>query len=70
VLTLNDDFKGQGLRAPRIGKGAKIGGGTVILPGITIGEGSVIGAGSVVRKDVPAGARIAGNPARSTNPRA
>jgi serine acetyltransferase len=36
----------------------------VILGAITIGEKAVIGAGSVVVKDVPAGATVAGNPAR------
>lgn len=48
----------------RIGRDAWIGGGSVILPGVTIGEGAVVGAGSVVTRDVPAGAVVAGNPAR------
>lgn len=48
-------------------KGASIGGGSVILPGIVIGENAMIGAGSVVTKDVPAGATIAGNPAKILN---
>lgn len=29
-----------------------------------IGEGAIVGAGSVVTKDVPALARVAGNPAK------
>ena len=41
-----------------------IGGGAIILPGVTIGKEAVVGAGSVVTRDVPAGARVAGNPAR------
>lgn len=45
-------------------KGASIGGGAVILPGLTIGEGAMVGAGAVVTKSVPAGAVVAGNPAR------
>jgi UDP-2-acetamido-3-amino-2,3-dideoxy-glucuronate N-acetyltransferase len=45
-------------------KGASLGSGAVILCGITIGEGALIGAGAVVTKDVPAGAVVAGNPAR------
>ncbi|MGZ5543958.1 MAG: acyltransferase, partial [Limisphaerales bacterium] len=45
-------------------KGASIGSSVTILCGITIGEGAMIGAGSMVTKDVPAGAVVAGNPAR------
>jgi len=43
---------------------ATVGTGAIILPGVTVGEGAVVGAGAVVTKDVPAGAVIAGNPAR------
>lgn len=37
---------------------------STVLPGVTIGHGAVIGAHSVVTKDVPAGAVVAGSPAR------
>ncbi len=45
-------------------KGASIGSGSTILAKVTIGENAIVGAGSVVRKDVPANAIVAGNPAR------
>jgi acetyltransferase-like isoleucine patch superfamily enzyme len=45
-------------------RGASIGSGVTLLCGITIGERAIIGAGSVVTRDVPAGAIVAGNPAR------
>ena len=43
---------------------ARIGANSTILPGVEIGEGSLVGAGSVVVHDVPAGAVVAGSPAR------
>lgn len=47
-----------------IGRDVWIGGSAVILPGVTIGDGAIVGAGSVVTRDVAAGARVVGNPAR------
>lgn len=47
-----------------IKKRASIGSNATILCGVTIGEGALVGAGSVVTHDVPAGAIVAGNPAR------
>jgi acetyltransferase-like isoleucine patch superfamily enzyme len=45
-------------------KGASIGSGSTILANVTIGENAIVGAGSLVRKDVPANAIVAGNPAK------
>jgi UDP-2-acetamido-3-amino-2,3-dideoxy-glucuronate N-acetyltransferase len=50
--------------APRILRAARVGGGSVLLPGITIGANALVGAGAVVTKDVPEGTIVAGNPAR------
>jgi acetyltransferase-like isoleucine patch superfamily enzyme len=45
-------------------RGASVGSGATILSNVTIGENAIVGAGSVVTHDVPAGAVVAGNPAR------
>lgn len=48
----------------KVGAGAFVGTGAVLLPGVTVGERAVVAAGAIVRKDVPAGVIVAGNPAR------
>lgn len=47
-----------------IGNDVSIGIGSLVLKGVRIGDGAIIEAGSVVTRDVPAGARMMGNPAR------
>ena len=47
----------------QIGDDVFIGMNALILKGVSIGAGAVVGAGSVVRRDVPAGAIVAGNTA-------
>lgn len=64
VLTLNDKLTGGALSFPRLLRGARIGGGSVILPGVTIGREATVGAGSIVTRDVPDGVTVVGNPAR------
>ena len=49
---------------PRIGDGVFIGTGASVLGPIHVGDGARIAAGSVVVSDVPAGASVAGVPAR------
>ncbi len=48
----------------QIGRGVFVGANATILPRLEIGDWAVIGAGAVVTKSVPAGAVVAGNPAR------
>lgn len=50
--------------APRILRAARVGGGSVLMPGVTIGENAFVGSGSVVTKDVPDKAIVVGNPAK------
>jgi acetyltransferase-like isoleucine patch superfamily enzyme len=70
VITTNDNFMGRteqrhALRkGPTIRRGARIGGGAVLLPGIEIGEEAFVGAGAVVLGDVRPRAVVVGNPAR------
>jgi len=71
VVTMNDktiSYRRPSQRferqAPRILRAARIGGGSVLLPGVTIGENAMIGAGTVVTRDVPDRSILAGNPGR------
>lgn len=47
-----------------LGNNVWVGMGAKILPGVNIGDNAVIGAGSVVNKDVKAGCKVAGVPAK------
>jgi maltose O-acetyltransferase len=46
-----------------IGRRVFIGAYSLVLPAVTIGDDVIVGAGSVVRRDVPQGVMVAGNPA-------
>lgn len=48
----------------QIGSNVMIGANVTVLPGVTIGDYAVVAAGSVVHRDVPAHARMGGNPLR------
>ena len=53
------------LEGVRVGAGAVIGAGAVLLAGVDIGADATVGAGAVVVADVAAGTTVVGNPARS-----
>jgi sugar O-acyltransferase (sialic acid O-acetyltransferase NeuD family) len=48
----------------RVGRGCSIFAGATVMPFVKIGDGATIGAGAMVNKDVPAGATVAGVPAK------
>jgi len=70
VVTTNDNYMGRTekrhalRRGPTIRRGARIGGGAILLPGIEVGEEAFVGAGAVVLRDVPPRTVVVGNPAR------
>jgi acetyltransferase-like isoleucine patch superfamily enzyme len=74
VVTTNDNFMGRTerrhalIKGPTIRRGARIGGGAILLPGVEIGEEAFVGAGAVVTKDVEPRMLVVGNPARVLRP--
>ena len=72
VQVLDNDFHAitvDGVQQPKtapvvIGDRVWVGTRAVILKGVTIGDGAIVAAGAVVNKDVPAGAIVAGIPAK------
>jgi acetyltransferase-like isoleucine patch superfamily enzyme len=70
VITTNDNYLGRTeerfkhFKGVVMRRGARIGGGAVILPGIEIGADAVVAAGAVVTKNVPAKMIYIGMPAK------
>ena len=58
------NFDGAEKHRTVIEEGAFIGSDTMLIAPVRVGAGASTGAGSVVTRDVPAGARVAGAPAR------
>ncbi|MDX6554508.1 MAG: hypothetical protein QOD86_703 [Miltoncostaeaceae bacterium] len=69
VTTTNDNFMGRTearhslIKGAIFRRGARVGGGAVILPGIEIGAEAFVAAGALVTRDVPPGKLVAGLPA-------
>ena len=71
VITMNDRTMAHGrpsvpfqLTAPVVERGARIGGGALLLPGSIVKENAFVYAGSVISGTVGPGQIVAGNPAR------
>jgi bifunctional UDP-N-acetylglucosamine pyrophosphorylase/glucosamine-1-phosphate N-acetyltransferase len=63
--TITCNYDGVRKHETSIGRDAFIGSNSSLVAPVTIGEGAMTGAGAVVIRDVPAGDRVVGNPARS-----
>jgi UDP-3-O-[3-hydroxymyristoyl] glucosamine N-acyltransferase len=70
VTTTNDNFMGRTkerfkfVRGPHVKRGARVGGGSILLPGVTVAEESFIAAGAVVNRDTEPAKVYVGVPAR------
>lgn len=70
VTTTNDNFMGRTeerfkhIKGPTVKRGARVGGGSILLPGITVAEETFIAAGALVNKDTEAEKVYVGVPAK------
>ncbi len=70
VTTTNDNFMGRTeerfkhIKGATIKRGARVGGGSILLPGVTVAEESFIAAGALVAKDTVERQVVMGLPAR------
>ena len=67
AITCNYD--GEAKHRTVIGRDVFIGSDSLLVAPLTIGDGASTGAGSIVNKDVAAGARVVGSPARAVKRR-
>jgi bifunctional UDP-N-acetylglucosamine pyrophosphorylase / glucosamine-1-phosphate N-acetyltransferase len=63
--TITCNYDGVNKNPTTIGRNVHIGSNNSLVAPVTIGDGAETGAGTVVIRDVPAGDRVVGNPARS-----
>ena len=62
--TITCNYDGKKKNKTVIGRNVSIGSNTSLVAPVTVGDGALTGASAVVTKDVPAGERVVGNPAR------
>lgn len=68
--TYNDNYMGRTekrfkyLKGPTVRRGARVGGGSILLPGVVIAEETFVAAGALVTRDTPPGKLVKGIPAR------
>jgi bifunctional UDP-N-acetylglucosamine pyrophosphorylase/glucosamine-1-phosphate N-acetyltransferase len=63
--TITCNFDGVNKHRTKVGANAFIGSDTMLIAPVTIGDGASTGAGAVVTRDVAAGAKVVGMPARA-----
>lgn len=74
VTTTNDNFMGRtearfkSIKGATIRRGARVGGGSIILPGVEVAEESFIAAGALVTKNTQRAMVLKGFPARAFRP--
>ena len=70
VMTTNDNFMGRTEKrfalekGPTIRRGARVGGGSVLLPAVEVGEEAFVASASVVTRDVAPRTLVMGTPAK------
>lgn len=70
VTTTNDNYMGrtekrfQAIKGPTIQRGARVGGGSILLPGVKVAQETFVAAGALVTKDTTEKRIIKGFPAK------